>query len=52
MYHKSLHLLVGTVGVFDLVVHGRDMLTDIEGPVTAIALTLASVAGLSQLFSP
>lgn len=52
MYHESVHLLVGTLGVLHLVVYGCDMLTGADPPVTAIALALASVAGLSQVFSP
>lgn len=38
--------------MLDLVVHGCDMLTGTDALVTAIAVTLASVAGFSQLFSP
>lgn len=38
--------------MFHLVVHGRGMLTGAEVPVTVIAVTLASAAGVSQLFSP
>jgi hypothetical protein len=40
------------LAVLDLVVHGCDMLTGASAPVTAIAVTLASAAGFSQLFSP
>jgi hypothetical protein len=38
--------------VFDLVVHGRDMLTSPDALVAPIAVALASIAGLAQLFSP
>jgi hypothetical protein len=40
------------MGVLDLVVHGRDMLSDLVTLVPILGVTLAAVAGFSQLFSP
>lgn len=50
--HSAVDLLVRTVGVFDLVVHRCDMLGGADVLVTGTAVTLASVAGFSQVFSP
>jgi hypothetical protein len=51
MYDESDHLLVRTVRLFDLVVHGPVMLTGPDTLVAVVGVTLASVAGFSQLFS-
>ena len=50
--HASADVLGGTVGVLDLVVHGRDVLASPEAIAAPMALGLASFAGLSQVFSP
>lgn len=50
--HSASDVLAGAVGVFDLVVHGCDMLTNPDAVVASIAVGLASIAGLAQLFSP
>ena len=50
--HSASDVLAGAVGVFDLVVYGRDMLTSPDALVVPVAVALASVAGLAQLFSP
>lgn len=51
MHGESDYLLVRTVGMFDLVVHGSVMLIGEGTLVAVVGVTLASVAGFSQLFS-
>ncbi len=49
---ESVHLLVGAMGVFNLVANGAVMLTASEALLAPLAITLAAVAGFAQLCSP